>query len=280
MKIIESPRDGMQGMKKIISTENKAKYINALIEVGFDSIDFGSFVSAKAIPQLSDTTEVLKLLKLSETNTSLMVLVANIKGGEIASQYDEFDFLSFPFSISETFLKKNINSDFEKSKKIIDKLQNICEKTKKQLIVYMAMGFGNPYGDKWNLDVIFEWINFLKNLGIKIIPLSDITGEATKENITLVYSNIIKEFPEIEFGFHLHTKPDSYLEKIHAAYENGCRRFDTVLGGFGGCPMTGYELLANLNTFDLLNYCKNNNIQNNIDFNKLKFAEEIALKIF
>ncbi|MCF8298596.1 MAG: hydroxymethylglutaryl-CoA lyase [Saprospiraceae bacterium] len=279
MKIIETPRDGMQGIKEFIPTELKIEYINSLLKVGFDTVEVGSFVSAEAIPQLSDTAEVLKKLNISEIKSKLMVLAANIKGAKIASSFENINYILYPFSASESFLKRNINSDFNKSKKIIDEFQNICLKQNKELIVYIAMSFGNPYGDKWHPEIICEWVDYLSKLEIGIIPLSDITGESNPEKISNVYSLLNKEFPDIEFGFHLHTDKKSWKEKVDAAYKNGCRRFDTVIGGMGGCPMTGYELLANLNTFDLLDYCSENKIETKLDKSKLEEARRIASKI-
>ncbi len=277
MKIIETPRDGLQGIKDFIPTDLKYQYINSLLDIGFDTVEVGSFVSAEAIPQLSDTADVIKKLNISETHSKLMVLVANSKGAKIASEIEKIDYLLYPFSVSESFLKRNINSDFDKSKKTIEEIQNICTKQNKQLIVYLAMGFGNPYGDKWHPEIICEWVEYLKNLEIGIIPLSDITGESNPEKIADVYSLLNKEFANIEFGFHLHTDKKTWKEKIDAAYKNGCRRFDTVIGGMGGCPMTGYELLANLDTFDLLNYCEENKIETKINKLKLKEAKVLAL---
>ena len=274
LKIIESPRDGIQGLKKFIPTKIKADYINSILKIGFDEIDIGSFVSQKAIPQLSDTTEVIKLLDFVNSISKLLVLVANKKGGEEASEFDEINSLIFPFSISPTFLKYNINSNFSNSFKTIYELKNICEKRKKNLIVYIAMAFGNPYGDPWNIDIIFEWIEKLNNIGIKIILFSDILGNSTPLRIQEVFSSVIKEFPEIEFGFHLHSKPDDWIEKVESAYESGCRRFDTVIGGLGGCPMTGKELLGNLNTLNFINFLNKKNIPHNINLAILQDAVE------
>lgn len=279
MKIIETPRDGMQGIRDFIPTDLKIDYINSLLKVGFDTVEVGSFVSADTIPQLSDTAEVLKSLDLSKTMSKLMVLAANIKGAKTAAEFKNIDFLLYPFSASESFLKRNINSNFDKSKKNIEEFQNICSKNNKELIVYIAMGFGNPYGDKWHPEIICEWVDYLSKLEIGIIPLSDITGESTPEKTADVYSLLNNEFPDVEFGFHLHTDKESWKEKVDAAYKNGCRRFDTVIGGMGGCPMTGYELLANLDTFDLLDYCTENNIETKLDKFKLEEAKSIALKI-
>lgn len=274
LKIIESPRDGIQGLKNFIPTKIKADYINSILKIGFDAVDIGSFVSEKAIPQLSDTAQVIKLLNLTHTKSKLLVLVANKKGGEEASEFDEINSLIFPFSISPTFLKYNINSNFSNSFKAIYELKNICEKRKKILIVYIAMGFGNPYGDPWNFDIIFEWVEKLIDIGITTIPFSDILGNSTPSRIHEVFSSVIKEFPKIEFGFHLHSKPDDWIEKIESAYSSGCKRFDTVIGGLGGCPMTGKELLGNLNTLNFVNFLNQKNIPHKINLALLKDAIE------
>ena len=210
MKIIETPRDGMQGLRKFIPTQLKADYINLLLKVGFDAVDVGSFVSPDAIPQLSDTTEVLKKLDLSKTKSKLMVLVANKKGGEIAAGFDEIKYLIFPFSVSPTFLKRNINSDIESSLQTIEVLKNICIKAKKELIVYIAMGFGNPYEDVWNIELVEKWVDIFYRLGIQIIPFSDILGNSTPERIKAVFSTVISKFPDVEFGLHLHAKPNDW----------------------------------------------------------------------
>ncbi|MFC2110982.1 hydroxymethylglutaryl-CoA lyase [Bacteroidota bacterium] len=279
IKIVETPRDGIQGIKEFIPTDLKIDYINSLLNVGFDTVEVGSFVSIESIPQLSDTEEVLNSLDLTDSKSKLMVLAANVKGAKTASSFENIDYILYPFSASESFLKRNINSNFDKSKKTIEEFQNISTKQNKELVVYITMGFGNPYGDKWHPEIICKWVEFLKNLEIGIIPLSDITGESTPEKITAVYSLLNKEFTDIEFGFHLHTDKKSWNEKVDAAYQNGCRRFDTVLGGMGGCPMTGYELLANLDTFDLLDYCTENNIETKLDKSKLEEAKVISSKM-
>lgn len=280
IKIIETPRDGMQGLKKIIPTNIKADYINELLKVGFDAVDIGSFVSAKAIPQLQDTAEVIKKLDFSETETELMVLVANKKGGEIASHFEKIKYLIYPFSISPIFLKRNINSDIESSLQSIDALKNICLKTNKELVVYVAMGFGNPYGDEWNIEIVEKYVEILKQKEIKIIPFSDVLGNSTQERIKLVFSKFILKYPEIEFGFHLHARPDNWHKKLDAAYQAGCRRFDSVINGLGGCPMADDNLLGNLDTKNLFSYLKENNINNKLNKNALALAMQKAMQIF
>ena len=280
IKIVECPRDAMQGVTPFIPTEKKIEYLNTLLKVGFDTLDFGSFVSPRAIPQLKDTAEVLEKLDLSETNTKLLAIVANTIGGEIAAKYDKITYLGFPFSISPTFLRKNINSTIAKSIITVNKLLNICEKNNKTLVVYITMAFGNPYKDKWNTEIVEEWVDILSKLGVKIIELSDTTGDSTVENIHSLFSSVIPKYPEIEFGFHLHTTFSSAENKIKAAYEAGCRSFDTVLNGLGGCPMSGKELTANLKTSILLEYLKKNNIDHNVDFKAFSDSYIKAMSTF
>ena len=280
MKIIETPRDGMQGLRKFIPTQLKADYINLLLKVGFDAVDVGSFVSPDAIPQLSDTAEVLKKLDMSKTKSKLMVLVANKKGGEIAAGFDEIKYLIFPFSVSPTFLKRNINSDIESSLQTIEVLNNICIRAKKELVVYIAMGFGNPYEDVWNIELVEKWVDVLYRLGIQIIPFSDILGNSTPERIKAVFSTVISKFPDVEFGLHLHAKPNNWYEKTDAACKAGCRRFDTVINGLGGCPMADDKLIGNMDTKNLLYYFDKNDIKYKIDKKAFDDAVKMALKIF
>lgn len=263
--ITECPRDGIQGIKSFIPTDIKHDYINNLLSVGFDIIDVGSFVSPKSIPQLKDTYQVLDMLDISATKTSLMVLVANAKGAEIATNIDKVTYLSFPFSISPTFLKLNINSDFNSAISSIDKINNLCIINNKQLKVYLAMAFGNPYNDECNTDIILHWVDMLHKMDIKFITLSDVTGVSTITNISEAYSELISAFPTIEFGFHLHTKPDNWYDKLEAAYTNGCRSFDSVINGLGGCPMTNYEMLGNLSTQNLLSFLDKKEAVTSID---------------
>jgi hydroxymethylglutaryl-CoA lyase len=263
--ITECPRDGIQGLPVFIPTQTKADYINSLLKVGFDIIDFGSFVSSKAIPQLSDTAEVLKKLDLSDTNTELMAIVANQKGADTAASFEEIDYLAIPFSASSTFLKLNINASFDQGLKLIDYTQSLCDKRNKKQKVYITMAFGNPYGDKSNPDVVFHWVEVLQKMGMNYITLSDITGVSHKELIKIIYDVIINEFPTIEFGFHLHTIAESWFDKLDAAYQSGCRSFDSVINGMGGCPMTNYEMVGNLNTINLLDYLENQKLTTKID---------------
>jgi hydroxymethylglutaryl-CoA lyase len=280
IKIIESPRDAMQGLVRFIPTKDKVRYINSLLRVGFDTIDFGSFVSPKAIPQMKDTAEVLKLLDLSNTKSKLLAIVGNKRGGETAAGFDEISYLGFPFSISPTFLERNINSTIEKSQQTVDDLLNICDRKNKTLVVYISMAFGNPYGDEWNCDVVANWVDTLYNMGVRIIPLSDTVGISTRKSINCLYSALVPEFDDIEFGFHLHTTVRHWHKKINAAFINGCRRFDTVINGLGGCPMAENRLVGNLRTSNLLEYFDINYVPIDIDEKAFENSYGIALDIF
>jgi hydroxymethylglutaryl-CoA lyase len=280
IKIIECPRDGMQGINKFIPTEQKIEYLNTLLKVGFDTIDFGSFVSPRAIPQLKDTAEVIAGLDMQNTKSKLLAIVANTIGGEIASKFDEITYLGFPFSISPSFLRKNINSTIAKSIVTTNKLLNICEKNHKILVVYISMAFGNPYGDKWNSEIVEEWVDILSKLGVKIIALSDTTGDSKPENIYSIFADIIPKYRKIEFGFHLHTTESTWYEKVDAAFKAGCRRFDTVLNGIGGCPMSGKEMIANLKTSNLFEYLDSKNRDYGIDKDAFNAAYVKAMKTF
>ena len=278
IKIIESPRDAMQGLAQFIPTESKVKYINALLKVGFDTIDFGSFVSPKAIPQLRDTAKVVEQLDLTNTQTKLLAIVGNKRGGETAANFDQIKYIGYPFSISPTFLKRNINSNIEKSAQTVEELLEICDKNNKGLVIYMSMAFGNPYGDEWNPDVVASWVDKLYHMGVKIIPLSDTVGISTKKNIALLFSTLIPEFPNIEFGFHLHTTIRHWYRKVNAAFINGCKRFDTVINGLGGCPMAENRLVGNLKTSNLLEYFEINYVP--IEINEEAFEEAFALALY
>ena len=272
IKILETPRDGFQGIAEFIPTEKKIEFINLLLRCGFNTVEVGSLVSPKAIPQMADTTEVLEKLNYSNTKSRIAVLVANKSGGKKAMDFDVIDDLIFPFSVSETFLKKNINQDFKEVEKTIDFLQNLCTKNSKQLLPYLSMGFGNPYGDEWSLEVLHFWTEKFIAKGINIIPVSDIMGEANTNKIFKVFNFLKTEFPQTEFGLHLHSQKETAKEKIDAAWQAGVHRFDTVLGGLGGCPMTGKELIGNLPLSTLTNYCEENEIVTGLD---LKVAEQL-----
>ncbi len=280
LKIIEAPRDAMQGISEFIPTRQKAKLINDLLQVGFDTIDFGSFVSHRSIPQLKDTAEVLSMLDLSNTSTKLMAIVGNIKGGETAASFDEVTYLGFPFSFSETFLKKNLNTTLEGAIKTADELQAICLKTNKRLVVYLAMAFGTPYDDPWHVDIVVKWAKFFEDRGIGIIPLSDIIGSSTPAMIKDVFSNLSKEITKSETGLHMHTLAHNWHDKVDAAWKNGCRRFDGVINGVGGCPMTGYEMVGNLDTRWLIEYFDENDIPLNINRKAFEAAAITAAKTY
>lgn len=278
--ITESPRDAIQGLHNYIPVQVKADYINCLLKIGFDIIDAGSFVSGKSIPQLKDTAEVLQKLDLTDTHTKIMILVANARGIETAVSHDKISWLAFPYSVSPTFLKLNINADFQQGISLIESATNSCLKHNKSLKVYLTMAFGNPYNDIYDTQIVFESVAKLHSIGIRYITLSDITGVANKVLISQVYSHLISAFPDIEFGLHLHTTPDTYYEKVEAAYKSGCISYDAVINGMGGCPMTGYELVSNLNTIDLMGYCNKNNIETKINKNAMIEALKMNSELF
>ena len=254
VKIIECPRDAMQGIKQFIPTEKKVQFIQSLLRVGFNTIDFGSFVSPKAIPQMVDTAEVLAQLDLSKTVSKLLAIVANVRGANDACQHPEIDYLGYPFSISENFQMRNTHKTIKQSVEILNEILNISDRHNKEVVAYLSMGFGNPYGDPWNVDIVGEWTERLNKMGVKILSLSDTIGSSDPETIEYLFSNLIPKYPEIEFGAHLHTTPNSWFEKIDAAYNSGCRRFDGAIQGFGGCPMAKDELTGNMPTEKLLSY--------------------------
>jgi len=280
IKITESPRDAMQGIIPFIPTKTKVKYINTLLKVGFDIIDFGSFVSPKAIPQLIDTAEVVDKLDLSDSKSKLLAIVVNEKGAYNAVQFDKISYLGFPFSLSPTFLKLNIKSSIEDSLKRVENIQNLCIANKKDLLVYLSMAFGNPYGDEVNLESIEKSIRLLQNMGIRKISLADTVGIGTAENIAELFSDLLPLFPEIEFGLHLHSTADSWENKIQSAYNAGCRQFDSVILGLGGCPMSAKDLVGNLRTEDFVNFLEINNIQHKLNLDNLNIATKKAIEVF
>ena len=280
MKLIECPRDAMQGIHEFIPTQKKIEYINTLLKVGFDTIDFGSFVSPKAIPQLRDTAEVLNSLDLSTTKSKLLAIVANVRGAQDAVEFEEISYLGFPFSISETFQLRNTNSTIEESLLRVEEIQNLCARNRKELVLYISMAFGNPYGDPWNADVAIEWTSKLSKLGIKIIALSDTVGVSTPESITHLFSKLIPRFTDIEFGAHLHSTAETRHEKIKAAYQNGCRRFDAAIHGFGGCPMANDDLVGNLSTESLIAFIEENKIAVDLDKTYLLESYKMANTVF
>ena len=280
IKLIECPRDAMQGIKDFIPTDKKVQYIQSLLRVGFDTIDFGSFVSAKAIPQMQDTTEVLAKLDLSKTESKLLAIIANTQGAENASVHPEIKYLGFPFSISENFQMRNTHKTIAESLVTLQEILNIADRSNKEVVTYISMGFGNPYGDPWNVEIVGEWTEKLANMGVKILSLSDTVGSSTPEVIDYLFSNLIPKYPNIEFGAHLHTTPDKWHEKVDAAYKAGCRRFDGAIQGFGGCPMATDKLTGNMPTEKLLSYFTTQKADHNLSAMSFESAYNEALKIF
>ena len=254
IKITECPRDAMQGIKDFIPTEEKINYINSILKVGFDTIDFGSFVSPKAIPQMRDTAEVLEGLDLALGNSKLLAIIANTRGGEDACKFEEIDYLGFPFSVSETFQQRNTNSSIEESLIRVEEIQNLCVKNKKKLVVYLSMAFGNPYGDAWSSDIVLKWAEKLYGIDVRIFSLADTTGTSNPENIKELFSTIMPEFKDVKIGAHLHSRAETAKEKIEAAYKSGCIQFDSAILGFGGCPMAKDDLTGNIATEIVLDY--------------------------
>ena len=279
IKIIECPRDAMQGIKAFIPTEKKVQYIQSLLRVGFDTIDFGSFVSPKAIPQMVDTAEVLSRLDLSKTKSKLLAIIANTRGAEDACKHTEIQYLGFPFSISENFQMRNTHKTIAQSVITLQEILAIANQYNKEVVVYISMGFGNPYGDPWNVDIVGEWTARLSNMGVKILSLSDTIGSSNPESIHYLFSNLIPKYPEIEFGAHLHTTPSTWFEKVDAAYHAGCNRFDGAIQGFGGCPMAKDELTGNMPTEKLLSYFTSKQ-KNNLNALSFESAYNEATKIF
>ncbi|MBP9186861.1 MAG: hydroxymethylglutaryl-CoA lyase [Bacteroidia bacterium] len=280
IKIIECPRDAMQGMHEFIPTETKINYLNALLKVGFDTLDFGSFVSPKAIPQLKDTAEVLAGLNLTSTHTKLLAIVANLRGAEDAMQHAAIKYIGFPFSISETFQQRNTNSSIAQSMDTVKQMQALCMANNKTLVVYISMGFGNPYGDDWNADIALHWVTEMDKIGVRILSLSDTIGIATPESIRYLFSSLIPAFKHIEFGAHLHTTPDTWREKVDAAYQSGCKRFDGAIKGFGGCPMAADTLTGNMPTEKVIAYFTENNIDLGLDKTAFNDAMAMAGSVF
>lgn len=280
IKLIECPRDAMQGWKNFISTEKKIEYINALLKVGFDTIDFGSFVSAKAIPQMADTKEVIGNLQLANSKSKLLAIIANVRGAEEAIAFDEITYLGFPFSISETFQLKNTNSTIEASLLRVEEIQNLCIKNKKELVVYISMGFGNPYGDVYSEEIVMQWVDKLVMLNINIISLADTVGLAEPAQILSILKKVIPQYSATEIGVHLHSSPHTWKEKIDAALQAGCKRFDGALKGIGGCPMANNELVGNMNTELMISYFEEKNLLPSINKEALQEALIIANKIF
>lgn len=280
IKLIECPRDAMQGIKTFIPTEKKIQYIQALLRCGFDTIDFGSFVSPKAIPQMADTPQVLAGLDLSKTNSKLLAIIANTRGAQDASQYPEIHYLGYPFSISENFQMRNTHKTIAESVATLREILEIADATNKEVVAYLSMGFGNPYGDPWNVEIVGDWTEKLSGMGVKILSLSDTIGSSTPEVIDYLFSNLIPRYPEIEFGAHLHTTPTSWHEKVDAAYMAGCKRFDGAIQGFGGCPMAKDELTGNMPTERLVSYFTAKKCETNVKMASFESSYNEATKIF
>ncbi|MGN6437339.1 MAG: hydroxymethylglutaryl-CoA lyase [Agriterribacter sp.] len=280
IKLIECPRDAMQGWAHFIPTDQKIKYLNELLAVGFDTLDFGSFVSPKAIPQMADTAKVIPQLDLSRTNTRLLAIVANVRGAEEAIQYDEITYLGFPFSISPTFQQRNTNSTIAESLTRVETIQELCIKKNKQLVVYISMAFGNPYGDAYSEETVFNWIKKMSDLGIAIVSLADTVGVATPEQVLNMTKYVVEQFPGLETGVHLHSAPVNREAKTDAALEAGCRRFDGALNGIGGCPMANDELVGNMDTVEMIRYFHKKNLTTGINEAALQQCVETANSIF
>ena len=277
--MIECPRDAMQGWQHFIPTEKKIEYIKTLLKVGFDTIDFGSFVSPKAIPQMADTKDVIGKLKVQSSKTKLLAIVANVRGAEEAVAYDNISCLGFPFSISETFQLRNTNSTIEESLNRVEEIQGLCIKNSKQLVIYLSMGFGNPYGDTYNEEILLKWADEMVKREIKIISLADTVGVATHDQISFALNTLIPKYPDTTFGVHLHSTASNWREKLEAAVDAGCKRFDGALKGIGGCPMAGNDLVGNMNSELMISYLEEQNLLNGINKvalqNSLKLASEI-----
>jgi len=280
IKIIDCPRDAMQGIKEFIPTGEKIKYLNQLLKVGFYTLDFGSFVSPKAIPQLSDTAKVVEKLNLENTKTKLLAIVVNERGARDASEFDKITYLGYPFSISNTFQLKNTNATIADSIKKIENILSISNNKSKKLVVYIAMGFGNPYLDEWNISIVYDSVKVLYDMGIKTIIFSDTVGVSTKSKIKSVFGEVMPDFPEIEFGAHFHTNLKSWKEKIETAYDYGCKRFDGALKGYGGCPMSGYGLVGNMPTENIISFMKEKNEKLGLNEKELVRSMEMAKNFF
>jgi hydroxymethylglutaryl-CoA lyase len=284
LKLIECPRDAMQGWKHFISTKKKIEYINSLLEVGFDTIDFGSFVSPKAIPQMADTKEVIQKLKAdpaqSGTKSKLLAIVANVRGAEEAVNHGQISYLGFPFSISPTFQIRNANSTIEESVSRVEEIQNLCLKNNKQLVIYLSMGFGNPYGDEYSEEILLKWASEMVEREIKIISLADTVGVATPEQISFALNSLIPKYPDTVIGVHLHSTPTNWKEKLEAAVNAGCKRFDGALKGIGGCPMAQDDLVGNMNTELLIAYLEERNLINGLNKEALQRCLQLASEIF
>lgn len=281
LKLVECPRDAMQGLHDFIPTHVKADYINQLLKCGFDTIDFGSFVSPKAIPQMRDTAEVLSKLDLKNTNSKLLAIIANERGAEDAVQFSEINYLGYPFSVSEEFQLRNTNATIEESFKRVEAISNLCVANNKELVVYLSMGFGNPYGEEWSADIVLKWAKRLnEDLGVKIMALSDTIGAATLENVDYLFRALIPSMPEVEFGAHLHTRHEYAQLLVESAYNAGCRRFDGAIKGFGGCPMAKDDLTGNMPTEEMITYFNSKSIEHGVDQMEFGKSMSLALSVF
>lgn len=280
LKLIECPRDAMQGIHQFIPTRQKIDYLNALLRVGFDTLDFGSFVSPRAIPQLRDTEEVLQGLDLTNKTSKLLAIVANERGAANAVKWDAIDYLGYPFSVSEVFQKRNTNKSIAESEKLVEQLVDLCGANNKQLVVYISMGFGNPYREPWSVALVEKWCEKLANKGVRILSLSDTIGTSNPESITYLFETLIRSLPQVEFGAHLHTTPDTWHEKVEAAYESGCRRFDGAIKGYGGCPMADDDLVGNMPMEKLLSFAQARKIETGVNMLAFESAYNKALDTF
>ena len=280
VKLIECPRDAMQGIHEYIPFELKVKYINLLLKCGFDTIDFGSFVSPKAIPQLKDTVEVLDKLDVISNGTKLLAIIANVRGAEEAAKFDKITYLGYPFSLSETFQQRNTNRSISVAYEDLKEMQNICVKNNKELVVYFSMGFGNPYGDPWNAEIVSEWLEKLTKVDIKIFSLADTVGTANHDDIASVFKTVMQTYPHLEIGAHFHARPEERNAKISAAWDASCRRFDMAMLGFGGCPMAEDELVGNISTEFMLGFLRDKNISTGINEDALVESKIVATEIF
>jgi hydroxymethylglutaryl-CoA lyase len=280
ISLIECPRDAMQGWKNVIPTAKKVEYLNALLKVGFDVLDFGSFVSPKAIPQMADTKDVIPKLEIKHSRTKLLAIIANTRGAEEAADFDEISFLGFPFSVSETFQQRNTNSSMAQSLLRVQEIQDICDESGKKAVVYISMGFGNPYGDPWSEEIVFEWVDKIVSLGVDIISLADTVGLATPNQVERITKHLVDSLPDISVGVHLHSTPDNREAKIDAALAAGCTRFDGALKGIGGCPMANDELVGNIDTEGMISHFEKAGYQLSIDHEALAKASRLATEIF
>lgn len=279
-KLVECPRDAMQGLHDFVPTELKSEYLNLLLQAGFDTLDFGSFVSPKAIPQMADTAEVLASLDLSNTSTKLLAIVANLRGVEDAVKHEQINYLGFPFSISETFQQRNTNSSINQSLNTVEDMLSLCERNNKTAVVYLSMGFGNPYGDDWNDEIVEKWADVLVQKGVKILSLADTVGVSTPEKIKNILPKLISKFSNTEIGIHLHSTPAERFEKIEAAYNSGVKRIDCALKGFGGCPMAADDLTGNIATEDVISYLNSKGEKLNLNMGKWDEAIALSAQIF